>query len=243
MHDRRDRVEKSERGFAGELANLVRERRRGEGAGRDDYAVPLSWWNGYFLAANFDIRMLLDRRRHRRRKSFAVDRERAAGGHLIGVPRAHDERIHPPQFVMQKPDCVHVGIVGAERIRANELRELAGFVRGRAGDRPHFVQHHGNATLGELKRGFRAREAAADDVNGFHPANLDARKRSGKSSSFVILDAAKRRSGIQRRSHEWISGFRVRAFGASRNDCEALFPATRAKNKGPTRGPHLNFAV
>jgi hypothetical protein len=39
-------------------------------------------------------------------------------------------------------------------------------VRLGAAQGPHLVQHHGQAGLGDLPGGFRAGEAAADDVNG-----------------------------------------------------------------------------
>jgi hypothetical protein len=44
-------------------------------------------------------------------------------------------------------------------------------MRRRHPERAHLVQHHMMATLGELPGSLGAREAAADDVDGGHPAS------------------------------------------------------------------------
>ena len=48
--------------------------------------------SGDFLAADVDERLAFERRGDGGGKAVAVDRERAAGRHLIGVGRAHDQR-------------------------------------------------------------------------------------------------------------------------------------------------------
>ena len=68
---------------------------------------------------------------------------------------------------MQQPDRVIGGVVGAERIGADQFGEAVGAVRLGHPMRAHLVQHHANAGIGDLPRGFRAGEAGADDVNGF----------------------------------------------------------------------------
>ena len=101
-------------------------------------------------------------------KAVAVDRERAAGRHLMGVGAAHDNRAHRPHLAMQDADGVGRGVVGAERVRADELGEAAGVMGGRSAHGAHFVKHDGNAGLGRLPRRLRAGEAAADDVDRTH---------------------------------------------------------------------------
>ena len=89
MHDRRDGVEEGERTLAGQAADRLRERRRGQRAGRDDHIVPILGRQARDLAAlERDERMGEDRRLDGFRKAVAVDRERAAGRHLMGVGAA-----------------------------------------------------------------------------------------------------------------------------------------------------------
>ena len=60
MHDRRDGIEERQRVLAGELADRVGQRRRGEGAGRDDDVVPVRGRQaGDLLARDFDQRMVV----------------------------------------------------------------------------------------------------------------------------------------------------------------------------------------
>ena len=61
MHDRRQRVEKGQRVFAGQRENGGGERGRGEGAGGDDDAVPVGRRLENFVAANVDERLGFER--------------------------------------------------------------------------------------------------------------------------------------------------------------------------------------
>ena len=107
MHDRRDRVEEGERVLAGRGADGVGERRRGERPGRDDDAVPVRGRQaGDLLAADLDQWMAGERRRHGGRETVAIDRERAAGRHLVGIAGAHDQRVEPAHLLVQQPDRV-----------------------------------------------------------------------------------------------------------------------------------------
>ena len=100
-------------------------------------------------------------------KSVAVHRQRAAGRHLIGVGGAHDQRAQPAHFGVQQPDRVVGGVVGAERIGADEFGEAVGAVGLGHPAGAHLVQHDADARLGDLPGGFRAGEAGADDMYGF----------------------------------------------------------------------------
>ena len=113
-------------------------------------------------------RMSGNGRRYRVGKSVTVNRQSAAGRHLVCVGSAHDERAEPAHFLVQQADGVVLRVVGTKRIRADELGAAVSLVNRRASFRPHFVQHDRNACLRKLPGCLRAREAAADDVNGFY---------------------------------------------------------------------------
>jgi hypothetical protein len=59
-----------------------------------------------------------------------------------------------------------IGSLGTERVAANEFGEVFGMVGGAGLERTHFVEHDGDACLGDLPSGFGASDAAADDVDG-----------------------------------------------------------------------------
>ena len=67
---------------------------------------------------------------------------------------------------MQQADGVVGGVVGAERIGADEFGEAFGAVRLGHPQRAHLVQDDANARIGDLPGGFRAGEAAANDMDG-----------------------------------------------------------------------------
>ena len=62
-------------------------------------------------------------------KAVAIDRERAAGRHLVGVAGRHDQRAGQPHFGVQHADGIALGIVGAEGIGADEFGKAVGLVR------------------------------------------------------------------------------------------------------------------
>ena len=101
-----------------------------------------------------------------RGKTVAVDRERTAGRHLVGVGRAHDQRAEPAHFGVQQADGVVGGVVGAEGVGADELGQTVGAVRLGHPLGAHLMQHDGDAGIGDLPGGFRAGEARADDMDG-----------------------------------------------------------------------------
>ena len=166
MHDRRDGVEERQRVLAGQRADRVGQRGRGEGAGGDDDAVPIVRRQRHLLAADLDQRMRRQRLRDGRGKAVAIDRQRAAGRNLMGVGGPHDQRAEPPHFLMQQADGVGFPVVGAERVGAHQFGQAVGLVDLGAAHRPHFVQHGRHAARRDLPRGLAAGEAAADNVNG-----------------------------------------------------------------------------
>ena len=66
------------------------------------------------VAVDLDQGMLVQRLGHGGGKTVAIDRQRAAGGHLVGVGRAHDQRAQPAHFGVQQADRIVGGVVGAE---------------------------------------------------------------------------------------------------------------------------------
>jgi hypothetical protein len=117
IDDRRDRIEEGELAFAGQRSGRFGQRRGGEGAGCDDDRIPfLRRQAGDLAALDGDERMRFERRRDRARKTVAIDCERPAGRHLVGVALAHDQRPQPSHLLMQQANRVRVGVVRAERI-------------------------------------------------------------------------------------------------------------------------------
>ena len=166
MHDRRDGVEEGERLLAGLLRQRLGERRRGEGAGRDDGVVPVGRRQaGDFLALQGHQRMGEQRFLHGGGEAVPVDRERAAGGELVGVGRAHDQRAGAAHLLVDHADGIVLRIVGAEGIGADQLGQLVGQMGLGAAHRAHLVQHDRHARLRELPRRFAAREPAAHDMH------------------------------------------------------------------------------
>ena len=95
---------------------------------------------------------------------MAVDRERTARGHR-GAPGAIEEdRAHHRELELKKARR-GVGARGLEGVRAHELGEVAGMVRGRKRVRAHLVQADAHATVGELAGALAAGKAAPDDVD------------------------------------------------------------------------------
>ena len=83
MHDRRDGVEEGERVLAGQRADRGGEIGRGQWAGRNNDAVPVVRRPCDFAALKRDERMRSKRRRNGCGKSVAIDRQGAAGRHLV----------------------------------------------------------------------------------------------------------------------------------------------------------------
>ena len=117
-------------------------------------------------AVDLDQRMVVQRLGDGGGKPVAIDRQRAAGGHLVGVGGAHDQRAQPAHFGVQQADGVIGGIVRAEGVGADQFGKAFGPVRLGHPDRAHLVQDHANAGIGDLPGGFRAGEAAANHMDG-----------------------------------------------------------------------------
>ena len=167
MDDRRDGIEKRQGFLAGQRLDCLGERRRGEGAGGNDDAVPvLGGQAGDLGAIDGDQRFGFQGGLNAAREMIPVDRQRAARRDTMRVGGSQDERVRPPHFLMQQPDGARVRIVGAKRVGTDQLGQPVGLVRFRAAMGAHFVQDHRHPGARDLPGGFRARQPAADNVDG-----------------------------------------------------------------------------
>jgi hypothetical protein len=107
----------------------------------------------------------LERSGDRRGKSVAVHGQGAAGRHLMGVGRAHDQRAKPAHLLVQEPDGGLFVVVGAEGIGADQLCQPLGLVRIGRAQRTHLMQGNRQAALANLPGRLRARQPAADDMD------------------------------------------------------------------------------
>ena len=167
MYDRSDGIEEGKVVLARERLHGGAQGRRRERPRGDDDAVPLGGREAGDLAAlDRDERMGAQPLGHLHRKPIAIDGERAAGRQLVAVGSGEDQRARAPHLLMQEPDGARLPVVGAERVRAHELGERIRLVGVRHLVGPHLMDHDGDVGGGDLPGGFRARKAAADDVDG-----------------------------------------------------------------------------
>ena len=120
-----------------------------------------------FLAPDVDERLAFERRGDGGGKAVTIDRERAARRQLVGVGGVQHQRAEPAHLGVKEADGAAVGVVGAERVRADQLGELPGLVHGSRAHRAHLMQHHGHAAARDLPGGLGTRKAAANHVNGW----------------------------------------------------------------------------
>ena len=166
MDNRRNRIEKGKVVFAADIPHHLRQRRRGEGAGRHNHIRPVFGDLGYFLAFQRDHRMVRQDLLHALREPVTVNGQRTAGGHLVLVGSGHDDRSHHPHFFMQNADGVGFGIVRPEAVRTDEFRQPFGLVGVGHAHRAHLVQDHRHAALGDLEGSLASGKSAADHMNG-----------------------------------------------------------------------------
>ena len=184
MDDRRDGVEEGERVLAGQRADRLGQRRRGERAGGDDDAVPVGRRQAVDLLAHGSSTSgsAASARLDRGGEAVAVDRERAARRQLVRVGGAHDQRAAAPHLLVQQADGVVLGIVGAERVGADQLGQPS--VRCASVPRSGRISCSTTGTpAGRLPGRLAAGEAAADDVDGRRAFSRRDRARPARASS------------------------------------------------------------
>ena len=94
-----------------------------------------------------------------------LDRQRPARRHLVGVGRPHDQRAQAAHLLVQQPDGVALGVVGPERVRADEFGQAVRPMRLGAAHGAHLVDHRAVPGFGHLPGGLGSGETAADDVD------------------------------------------------------------------------------
>ena len=114
-----------------------------------------------------DQRMLLQRRRHVRRKTVAVHRQRRSGRNLVSIAHRNDQAARAPHLLVQQADRVVLPVVRPEGIRAHQLRQPIGLVCIGFPHWPHFMQDHRNARIRRLPGRLGPGHSAADDVDRF----------------------------------------------------------------------------
>jgi hypothetical protein len=117
-------------------------------------------------AVDLDQRMVMQGPADGCGKTVAVDGQRPARGHLIGVGGAHDQRSQPAHLGMQQADSVVGGVVGPKRVGADELGQAFSTVRLGHPQRAHLMQDDANARIGDLPGGFGTGETAANHMDG-----------------------------------------------------------------------------
>jgi hypothetical protein len=113
----------------------------------------------------------LERRRHGRREPVPVHRQRAAGGHLMGVALGHDEGAEAAHLLVQQAHRVGLRVVRAEGVGADELGKPVRLVGVGAAQGAHLVEDHRNAGLRDLPGRLRTGKPAADHMDGFDCAH------------------------------------------------------------------------
>src|SRR3954447_5501948 len=108
---------------------------------------------------------------HRRGKTVPIDGQRRAARHARRVRRLEDHRAEEAHLGLEEPMRVR-RLRALERVRADELREPIGLVRGGRANRPHLVHDDVMAALRELPRGFAACETTSDDMYGLRHSGL-----------------------------------------------------------------------
>ena len=166
MHDGSDGIEEGKLGFAGQCLDGARQRRRGEGPGRHDDAVPIGGRQARDLTpGDVNERMRFERRRHLRREAVAIDCQRAPGRQLVGVGGRHDQRGGAAHLLVEQPDRIGLPFVRAERVRAHKFGERPGLMRFGLAVGPHLVEHGRHAATRELPGRLAACQSTPDDVN------------------------------------------------------------------------------
>src|SRR5438477_10981287 len=105
------------------------------------------------MTFNRNVLLRLDRLCDRRGEALAIDSKRIAGGNTRLLTASDDERIEELHFAFEEADGVG-DRRRAERIRADQLREIGCLVRRRHLRRPHFEEVDGVTALRELNSAF-----------------------------------------------------------------------------------------
>ena len=202
MHDRRDGVEEGERVLAGERADRLGQRGRGEGAGRDDDAVPLRRRQAAISSRTISISgcaasaAVIAAEKPSRSTASAPP----AGTWLASAARMTSE---PSRRISScsRPTALCLAIVGAERIGADQLgerrRSCARRSRAPAASRAAPPARRAR----DLPGGLGAGEPAADDMD--HVCSIVAHASNYHYCQPIIDRLIRTRGGIERNRTAW----------------------------------------
>ena len=156
VDDGGDGVEEAEGVLAGQLQDGFGQGRGGQGAGGDDDIVPiLGRQAGDLLALDRDKRMGVQTVRHGLGETLAINRQRAAGRHLMGVATGHDDGVERTHFSVQQPHRVVFPVVRTEGVGTDQFGERVCVmgVGGHAGP-AHLVDYDRHTGARNLPGGF-----------------------------------------------------------------------------------------
>ncbi len=166
MDDGGDGVEEGKLRFAGQSLDGARERRRGEGPGRHDNAVPVARRQAADLpAGDLDEGVRFEGPRHLGGETLAVDRESASRRQLVRVGSLHDQRAGTAHLLVQQADGIGLPFVRAEGVRADQLGKRRRLVRLGLALGAHLVERDRHAAARELPGRLAPGKAASDDMN------------------------------------------------------------------------------
>ena len=98
-------------------------------------------------------------------KLDAIDGQRVTGGDGGLVRNAQQGRTGAAHLLLEQPGR-GVGRLALERVGADQFAEIGRLVGGRAANRPHLEQLHGDAPASALPGRLRAGQTGADNANG-----------------------------------------------------------------------------
>ena len=184
--------------LAGQRMDRLGEGRGGQRPRRDDDVAPLRRRQpGDLLALDADVRVAVNRRRHRLGEPDAVDRQRAARRQLVPVRHPHDQRAAAPHLLVQQADGVELASSERKLLEQTSSANPSVWCASVVRDRPHLVEDDRGAGLGRLPGGLGAGEPGADDVDGF------VHMRGG-----IATGPGRCNTGGQRGRHERYQGVR-----------------------------------
>ena len=158
--DRRDRVVEIQVARADQIVQRFAERGTGQRTGGENCQAV-----GYlacFGARNLDHRMIFERRSDSAREIIAIDSEGGARRHACAIGGRDHERAEPAHLFFKDANRGIHRIV-AQRIRADEFREVRSAMSFGHFDRAHLDQPHADTPARELVCSLAAREAGSDD--------------------------------------------------------------------------------
>jgi hypothetical protein len=129
----------------------------------------------------------------RGREAVPIDRQRAAGRHLMSVALGHDEGPEAAHLLVEQADRIGLGLVRPERVRADELGQPVGLVGVGAANGSHLVQDDGQSGSRDLPGGLGPGKASADNVNGLdlsHRYGLTAGRVRDQPASYADITSA-----------------------------------------------------